>query len=160
MADARVFDAETDAHFLTARGLFEEYAAALAIDLGFQNFEEELEALHEMYAPPRGCLLLAEWNHDIVGCAALRPLADDVCEMKRLFVLPEVRGRDIGRQLATAIIDRAHASGYTRMVLDTLATMTTALSLYRSLGFRETEPYYDNPLDDVVYLELDLSGGT
>lgn len=158
MSDARILDAETDGDFLKARQLLVEYAAGLAIDLSFQGFAMELEKLREMYAPPRGCLLLGRLNERSVGCAALRPLAGDVCEMKRLYVQPEARGRGIGRQLAAAIIIRAQGSGYRRMVLDTLATMTPARALYRSLGFRETKPYYDNPIADAVYMERDLGG--
>jgi ribosomal protein S18 acetylase RimI-like enzyme len=63
----------------------------------------------------------------------------------------------VGRALAELLVSRAKALGYARMVLDTLVDMRAARKLYSSLGFRETAPYYDNPLRGVVYMQLDLS---
>ena len=153
---AVITPAVTEADFVDARRLFEEYAAALDIDLCFQNFGVELENLREMYGAPRGVLLLARYNHDLAGCVALRPFQPDVCEMKRLYVRPAARGQHVGRRLATAVIDAAKARGYERMVLDTLASMQPAHALYKSLGFRDSTPYYPNVVDGVTYMELTL----
>ena len=158
MAENVIADCETAEEFLAARKLFEEYATELGIDLGFQNFAAELKKLRVTYAPPRGCLLLARRDEVVVGCVALRPFEDDVCEMKRLYVRPGARGLNLGRELATEVIARARRSGYRRMALDTLAWMTPARSLYRSLGFHEIAPYYENPIQAAVYMELDLRG--
>jgi GNAT superfamily N-acetyltransferase len=116
--------------------LFRRYAESLAIDLGFQDFEAELSSLPGKYSPPRGCLLLA-WNGDrAVGCVALRPIDEYVCEMKRLYVHPDVRAQRVGRRLAERIIQEARAIGYRSMCLDTLPSMSPALRLYADLGFR------------------------
>ncbi|MBC8269992.1 MAG: GNAT family N-acetyltransferase [Rhodospirillaceae bacterium] len=138
------------------RDLFTEYHRWLGVDLCFQGFEPELKNLPGKYAEPQGCLLLAREGEVIIGGVGLWPLDESVCEMKRLYVRPSWLGQGLGRRLALAIIEQARACGYRRMCLDTLPQLTAALSLYRSLGFADTEPYYDNPLDGVSYMALDL----
>jgi ribosomal protein S18 acetylase RimI-like enzyme len=144
--------------FAAARELFREYAAQLDIDLCFQGFDAELDQLASMYAPPSGCLILAQGGAGPIGCGAIRRFQGDACEMKRLYLRPQARGLGVGRALAELLVSRAKALGYTRMYLDTLVDMRPARKLYSSLGFRQTAPYYVNPLRDVVYMELDLSG--
>jgi GNAT superfamily N-acetyltransferase len=139
-----------------ARDLFRDYAAGLGIDLGFQDFDAELASLPGKYAPPRGRLLLAWDGANAVGCVALRAISDEDCEMKRLFVRPGHRGEQVGHKLAERICSEARAAGYRRMCLDTLSTMSSALWLYSSLGFRPIEPYVFNPIEGAIFLALDL----
>jgi putative acetyltransferase len=151
-----VSEAAAAADFAAGRALFEEYAAQLKIDLCFQGFAAELDQLAQIYAPPTGSLLLARRGDQPVGCGAIRRLSGQSCEMKRLYIRPADRGAKLGRVIAQALLVRARALGYTSVRLDTLAEMIPARALYRSLGFREIAPYYDNPLPQVVYMELDL----
>jgi ribosomal protein S18 acetylase RimI-like enzyme len=138
--------------------LFREYAASLPVDLGYQGFEAELAGLPGKYAPPQGVLLIARGVDDeAVGCVALRAIEAGVCEMKRLYVRPAGRGTGLGRALARAIIDAARKAGYREMRLDTLPSMTTALALYEGLGFRGIAPYYETPVENTVFLSLDLA---
>lgn len=148
--------ARTETDLDAARALFREYAESLDFELCFQGFDEELEALPGDYAPPEGALLLAEVDSDVAGCVAVRKLEDDICEMKRLYVRPAHRRAGVGRALAEAILDKARTLGYTRMRLDTVASMHAARALYASLGFEEIDSYYHNPLPDVVYMEREL----
>jgi putative acetyltransferase len=155
-----IAEAATAAEFDAAHSLIEEYAAqigtSMGVDLGFQNLSAELQQLPDMYGPPSGCLLLASRDDEWIGCCALRRFTDEVGEMKRLYVKPTARGADLGRRLAERLVAKARALGYRRMVLDTLPGMAAAQALYRSVGFRETEPYYLNPMAGVSYMELDL----
>lgn len=145
-----------DSDLPAVRRLFTDYVEWLGIDLAFQGFEAELRELPGKYAPPDGRLLLAGSGETAVGCVGLRPIAPGFCEMKRLWVTPDFRGRYIGATLVDRVIQEARAIGYAKMRLDTLAQMTSALELYRSRGFREIPPYYYNPIPETVYLELDL----
>jgi putative acetyltransferase len=144
----RVVDVEGEHGLGHARRLFLAYAAehapTIAESLCVQGFEAELAGLPGRYAPPSGRLLLAMAGDEPVGCVALRDLGDRTCEMKRLYVAPEGRGRGVGRRLVEAVIHRAERAGYRRMVLDTLPEMADAVALYRRCGFVETARYWDN----------------
>jgi putative acetyltransferase len=138
------------------RRLFVEYQEGLGVSLCFQGFDRELATLPGDYARPRGRLLLARICGDPAGCGALRPLANGACEMKRLYVRANFRGMGLGRTLAECIIDEARALGYRTLKLDTLPAMQQAQGLYAELGFVDTAPYNDNPVDGVRFLALDL----
>jgi ribosomal protein S18 acetylase RimI-like enzyme len=158
MSDPLAIREARNAHDVAeAHVLFEAYAAALGIDLAFQGFAEELATLPGAYAQPRGRIFLAGVPGRAKGCVALRPLAADIGEIKRLYVSPQARGSGLGRRLAQTAIDAARAIGYREVKLDTLATMNEAYALYASLGFRECAPYYDNPLPGVRYMALALT---
>ncbi|RLB22545.1 MAG: GNAT family N-acetyltransferase [Deltaproteobacteria bacterium] len=153
----KIIRAETAEHIEGIRRLFREYERFLGVDLCFQAFEEELAGLPGKYAPPDGALLVAMEGQELAGCVALRRLEQGVCEMKRLFVKEQYRGKGIGRALAKGIIEEAARLGYSLMRLDTLDWLKEAMRLYESLGFRKTEPYYTNPLPGVVYWELEIN---
>ena len=106
-------------------------------------FEAELVGLPGKYARPGGRLLLALHAGEPAGCVALRGMDTTSCEMKRMFVDPQLQGRGVGRALAQAVTSEARAARYTWMWLDTTVRQTEAQNLYRSLGFEPVDPYYE-----------------
>jgi putative acetyltransferase len=149
--------AESPAQIAQVRELFLEYAQSLGFSLCFQNFDQELAGLPGDYAPPEGRLLLAEYEDQLAGCVALHKLESDVCEMKRLYLRPQFRGKGLGRVLADRIMAEARQIGYRRMLLDTVEpVMKDAVAMYRKLGFKEIAPYRANPIAGAMYMELEL----
>jgi ribosomal protein S18 acetylase RimI-like enzyme len=151
-----IIPAITPAHIAEVRHLFGEYAEWLQVNLCFQGFQQELAELPGKYAPPKGAILLAVDGERVVGCVALRPLEENICEMKRLYVRPVAQGQHVGERLVNAIISEGRRLGYDKMRLDTLPEkMGKAIGIYRRAGFLEIAPYYENPYP-VLFLELDL----
>ena len=136
--------------------LWRQYWQSLGFPLDFQGFAEELRGLPGKYAPPGGRLLLARMDGQPAGTAALRPLCQDAGEVKRLYVCPAYRRRGIAGSLLGKVIEEARRSGYRALFGDTLASMASALDLYRSRGFVEVGPYSDNPTPGAIYLRLSL----
>jgi ribosomal protein S18 acetylase RimI-like enzyme len=152
----QICHASAPAEIELVRGLFEEYAGWLGIDLCFQGFADELAGLPGLYAPSKGRLFLGLAEGRAVGCAGVRPLDPAICEMKRLYVRPAFRGRGLGRRLARMAVQEARVIGYSAMRLDTLPVMQNAIRLYEELGFVRCAAYYDTPLADTIFMELRL----
>jgi len=155
--DAECIEQATDRAALEdARRLFVEYAESLGFSLCFQGFDRELATLPGRYAPPRGRLLVARVDGAPAGCVAVRELEPGIGEMKRLYVRPAFRGTGLGRRLAERATAEAQAIGHRVLRLDTLPRMTTAIALYRKMGFREIAAYYDGAPPDAVCMEMPL----
>lgn len=135
---------------------YASYAAGLGYDLGFQGFAAELAGLPGQYARPHGLMLLAWAGEEAAGCVAYRPLAEAICEMKRLYVRPPWRGRGIGERLCRELIGEARACGYRAMRLDTGEAMRSARNLYAALGFTPIPSYYETPYETLCF-ELALA---
>jgi len=149
--------AESLTQIAQARELFLEYAKSLGFSLCFQSFDKELTELPGEYAPPDGRLLLAKYDGKLAACVALHKLESRICEMKRLYLRPQFRGKGLGRALAERIIAEARQIGYHRMRLDTVEPiMKDAVAMYRKLGFSEIAPYRPNPITGAIYMELEL----
>jgi putative acetyltransferase len=149
--------AESPAQIAGTRELFLEYAQSLGFSLCFQNFDQELAGLPGDYAPPEGRLLLANYEGQLAGCVALHRLEPRICEMKRLYLRPQFRGKSVGLALVESVIAQARAIGYSHMRLDTVEPiMKDAVAMYRRFGFREIAPYRPNPIAGALYMELEL----
>lgn len=163
--------AETETHFQQVRELFAELAAfdtALMRELGIDprptlefHYAPDEEELPGLYAAPTGRLLLASYGAETAGCAAFRRMTPTICELKRMYVRPEFRGKQIGRKLADTLLQSARQAGYTVMRLETTTYLEKARALYAALGFRECEPYYSIPQplrQFTIFMELNLAG--
>lgn len=133
-----------------------EYNNRLNRDLSFQNIEDELKNPAKKYTAPEGELLVAVEDEIVYGIVAYHKHTDIRCEMKRLYVDPAARGKHIGDCLIMEIMRHARLAGYQEMVLDTIAPLQTAIYLYKKHGFEECEPYYNNPMSDVIYMKTNL----
>ncbi len=137
------------------KSLFIEYAESLNFSLCFQDFDKEIESLPGKYSPPEGSLILAKIENEFAGCIALKKIEDGICEMKRLYVKPSHRGKQIGKILVEKIISDAKEIGYKSMRLDTVeGKMDSAIALYKEFGFKKIEKYYTNPEPHTLYMEL------
>jgi ribosomal protein S18 acetylase RimI-like enzyme len=152
-----ILPAESHTQLAQVRELFLEYAQSLGFSLCFQSFDAELAGLPGDYAPPEGRLLLAHYENQVAGCVALHKLEPGICEMKRLYLRPQFRGKGLGRALADQIIAEARQIGYQRIRLDTVEpVMKDAVEMYRKIGFREIASYRLNPIAGALYMELQL----
>jgi len=134
------------------RAMLREYVAWIGLDLAFQEIDEEIADLPGDYDEPTGALLVAEENHHLIGMIALRPLSGSTCEMKRLWVRPEGRGRGVAKELVAQILEQARHLNYDEIRLDTLPMMTNAQSLYESLGFHDIAAYYKTPITGTRFM--------
>jgi putative acetyltransferase len=157
LVQLKIMQVESEEQLELVRELFKEYVESLGFDLDFQNFDKEYAELPGEYAPPHGCLFLAFYGKKIAGCVALRKFSKGICEMKRLYVRSEFRGKGIGKRLSTVIIKKAREIGYRAMRLDTIPTMKEANALYKMLGFKKITPYRYNPIHGALFMELNLT---
>jgi ribosomal protein S18 acetylase RimI-like enzyme len=148
--------ATTSKEFENGKSLFQQYASSLNIDLGFQDFSNELKLIDKQYNKPKGALLLAYKNDIAIGCAGIRELDNNTAELKRMYVQPTFRKYKIGARLLTLAIEIAKELNYKSIRLDTLPTMTKAQELYRSFGFYEIPSYRFNPVSGTVFMEKQL----
>lgn len=146
----------TEAEYAAASSLFKEYAEWLNIDLSFQNFEEELLQLKEMYSEPTGGIFLLQQENEFIGCVAIRKKGEGIAELKRMYIKPATRNSGAGTKLLEKALTAAKQLGYDLIRLDTLANMTPAINLYKKHGFYEIAPYYFNPEENAVFFEKEL----
>jgi len=136
--------------------IWREFIANSPVNLDYQNNEVEFATFADKYAAPKGCVLLAEMEGTIVGCVAMRQVTPTICEMKRMYVRQDARGKHIGRELAEHLIREARAAGYREMRLDVQEKSLPARKLYANLGFVPAEPISFNPVEGASFLGLPL----
>ena len=156
-SDTKLTEAISDGDYQLAVQLFREYATEIGIDLGFQNFSDEIDNIKEHYSRPKGVIIIARKDRSMVlGCFGIRDLTGTICELKRMYLKSEARGIGIGKLMLEKSIEIGKELGYKKMRLDTLPTMHSAIGLYTKMGFYEIEPYRFNPIKGAKYFELRL----
>lgn len=160
----KIIDVQTASELMQVKDLFRAYFQFLAQEDGLntsnQGIEDELATLPGKFAPPGGRLIMAVNSEQALGCTALRRIDEQVCELKRMFVLPQFRGQGVGKALARKLIEDARTMGYDCMRLDTGNFWTAAIQLYESLGFQRIEPSHDVSEDlrkVSIFMELKLN---
>jgi ribosomal protein S18 acetylase RimI-like enzyme len=150
-------------HMEQIRTMFRNYITWIGVPQNYRELEAELAALPGPYVHPEGRFYLLREGDEILGCGAIRPLrnipgtdGERRCELKRMLVRPEGRGRGLGQALVQQLIDDARSMGYSEIVMDAAAFMQPVLDAYHRLGFREIPPYYDNPPKGLRFLGLRL----
>ncbi|MCB0375697.1 MAG: GNAT family N-acetyltransferase [Sinomicrobium sp.] len=150
-------EARTGNDYENAAALFKAYAGTLDIDLGFQDFDNELKNIRSEYGRPHGVIIIALKNEkEYIGCAGVRKFEGSICELKRMYVVKAARGEGIGKALLQKAVEAARALGYAKMRLDTLPAMQRAIQLYEKEGFYEIAPYRYNPVAGTRYYEKEL----
>jgi len=137
-------------------GIWREFIANSPVNLDYQGNDAEFANLPGKYAPPRGCVLLADQDGTIEGCIAFRDVSGGICEMKRLYVRPRARGTHLGHALVDRLIAEARIAGYREMRLDVMEKSVSARTLYRDFGFVAAEPISLNPVPGASFLGLHL----
>jgi len=152
----RIKQCKTKEQFEEAKRVVKEYLIWLNIDIDFQNIKSEFENFSKIYSPPDGAFYLVKIDKKLAGGVGFKRLEDSICEIKRLYVYPDFRGKGVGKTLLDMTLTLAKNYGYSRARLDTLERMKEAITLYKSFGFKEISPYYLNPLPKVKYFEINL----
>jgi ribosomal protein S18 acetylase RimI-like enzyme len=141
---------------IETKKLVMEYVEWLNFDLSFQNIDDELNNFPGKYKEPGGAFYIARDGNNVIGCVGLKKMDNKICEMKRLFVSNNYKGKGIGKKLVEIIINEGKIKEYEKMRLDTFNKMETALKIYCKYGFYKIEPYVYNPNEGVIYLEKKL----
>ena len=147
---------DNEDEIMIVRELLLEYGRIRNFDSALGDYDKELKELPGEYSQPEGSLLLVYFDDKPCGCIALRKIDDNVCEMKRLYVKEDLRGKRIGYALVQNIIENAKDAGYRFMRLDNHPWMKEAESLYKLFEFEEIDAYRFNPTKGVKFFELDL----
>ena len=162
----KIYPVQTEEDIEITKKLFSEYLEYLQQEFYeyadmpwfieyYMGFEEEINNLPGDYQPPKGCILLAQYDNQPVGCVAFDEQSDGICEMKRLYIKPEYQRTGGGTKLCKSLIEQSKEMGYSYFRLAT--AIEPAKRLYESLGFVEIEPFDHVPVCGVIFMELQLT---
>ncbi len=157
----RLQNAETPEHYAQFLALLREYVdtSSNTDSLMTGTIGRDLSGALERYQLPVGAVVLAHAGNQVVACGALSPVTDHPGdgELKRMYVRPSHRGKGLGRRIAARLIERAYELGYQRVILSTYVSSLDARNLYQSLGFRAIAPFKKTPLQDLMFMGMELN---
>ncbi len=134
------------------RSVLTEFNAAKP---GTVYYDPTTDDLFSLFSSPNSEYHVLEVDGKLVGGSGIYPtegLPDGCCELVKLYILPEVRGKGFGKQLIHECFDIARKFGYKEVYLETLPELKMAMSLYESCGFK----YLDKPLGNSGHFGCDL----
>ena len=143
----------SEEEFSAGENLFNEYSKSIKIDLSFQNFENDLKEISKQYNKPEGGIVLIKHNLEFIGCAGIRKFKDNIAELKRMYIKPDYQGLGLGKQLLKIAILLAKELNYSKIYLDTLSSMKSAVKIYKAAGFKKIKPYRFNPSEEALFFE-------
>jgi DNA-binding MarR family transcriptional regulator/GNAT superfamily N-acetyltransferase len=129
-----------DARFCLSR-YFEELAERF--ERGFDP-SQSLAPTLDGFEPPQGTFLVMRLHGEPVGCGGFMP-TPEAAYIKRMWVARNARGLGLGRRLLHELESKARIIGYRLVRLETQKSLTEAQQLYRNAGYREVEPFNDEP---------------
>lgn len=133
----------------------------ITLDLNIVEYVDQYMESLENFVPPQGNLLLCDIDGQLAGMIGIKQMTEGICEIKRVYVRPDFRGKGIARQLIQHLIDFAKEGNYSTIRLETLQFMTAAQGLYHSFGFEKCDVYDDAEGPEelaqyLMYFELKL----
>lgn len=114
----------------------------LTADKGYTVADPQLDSLYELYNAEHSAYWIVEYQGKVAGGGGIAPLAcsaPDICELQKMYFLPEVRGFGVARELALRAMEHARQRGFRRCYLETTGSLTRAIKLYESLGFKRID---------------------
>jgi putative acetyltransferase len=139
MSDPRIRPIESGDDAAVAAIIREVMPRFGACGPGFALGDPEVDHMSAAYDQPGSAFYVLEDAGRLLGCGGIAPLAGAdaaTCELRKMYFLPEARGRGLGERLLRLCLDRAREFGYRQCYLETLTGMDAAMRLYQRLGFR------------------------
>jgi GNAT superfamily N-acetyltransferase len=143
--DSGVTFERTDASVPPASDLLEAMIDELTPLYGRIDVPEAPSAKPADFAPPGGSLLVGYEDGEPICVGAIKRLPDGACEIKRMFVVPDARGRGVAKELLAALEDEARRLGYAVARLDTGPHQPHAERMYRAAGYEDIGNFNANP---------------
>jgi putative acetyltransferase len=122
---------------------------------GTVYYDDTTDHLYELFQNPGSIYYVAEQNGELLGGAGIFPsegLPPGTCELVKMYLRKEVRGKGLGKKLIETVLDFAKGFGYTNVYIETMPELRKAVSVYEKFGFT----YLDGPLGNTGHFGCDV----